>query len=171
MLDSFIPRMRATSDVERFRPIPPALLARRRASARGLLLALRARRLAGALPGGGFRGVALGEAALQRLDEVDDLLARLGARRRHHLLAGDLALDRLEQGAAVLVLVALRLEVLPGELLDELLREGDLAGLQRHVLAELDLVESAHLVRVVEAVEGEPAQVRAHEHELPAPSA
>src|SRR5512145_3137303 len=102
MLDSLMSRIRATSDVERFRA---TALAGRGAAPRGLLLPLGARRLAFGRAGGGRRGVARGEAALQRLDEVDDLLARLGARRRHDLLARDLAVDRLEERPAVLVLV------------------------------------------------------------------
>src|SRR5262245_62030828 len=146
-----------------------ASLACRGAAPRGRLLALGARRLALGSAGGGLRRVALGEAPLERLDEVDDLLARLGARRRHDLLAGDLAVDRLDERAPVLVLVAGRVEGVARELLHELLRKRHLTGLERHVLAELDLVEAAHLVGVVEAVEGHPALHRPHEHELEAP--
>src|SRR5262249_52534204 len=163
MLDSLRSRMRATSLVERLRT--PRLSGGRAAAGR-LLLALGPRGLADALRAALRGGVALGEAALQRFDEVDDLLARLGARGRDDLLAGGLAVDRGDQRRAVLVLVARGREGLLRELEHQLLREVDLAGLERDVLAELDLVEAAHLVGVVEAVQHEPALHRAHEHEV-----
>jgi hypothetical protein len=100
-------------------------------------------------------------AALQRLTR-STICSRAG-RRRHDLLSGDLAVDRLHEDAAVLVLVARGIEALARELVHELLRERHLAGLQRDVLAELDLVEAAHLVGVVEAVERHAALHRAHE--------
>src|SRR5262245_61679740 len=107
MLDSRRSRIRATSRVERLRT---AALAAGLAASRRLLPALGPRRLAHALGARGLRRLARGEAPLQRLDEVDDLLAGLGARSRHDLLARDLALDRGVQRLAVLVLVARGLE-------------------------------------------------------------
>src|SRR5262245_65026076 len=115
MRGSLRPRMRAASAVERLwgiaRPGAPLL---RSALARRLLRGrLRARGLALRLAG---LARALRQALLQRRDEVDDLLARGLGGLCDHLLARDLAVDRLHQLHPVAILVARRIEALAGEL-------------------------------------------------------
>src|SRR4029453_2514306 len=156
-------RMRETSAVERRR-------AMRRSGGPG--------RASAALAALGLGGLALARglersagrllrpAPLQRRHQVDDVLARLGGLRHGDRLARGLALDLTQELAAVVVLVALRLEARDRELLDQLVRQVELALLQLHRVAELDVVEAPHLVRVVEAVHHQAVLAGADAHEL-----
>src|SRR5262249_5034472 len=107
---------------------------------------------------GGHRRLAVGvgalrhpEARLQRFHPTDDLAGRrLGHDR--DLLTFDLLLDQLHHPRLDLVLVVLGRERLVRDLLDDLLREAELGGLDlreirnRHLAPLLDLLAVAQLV-------------------------
>src|SRR5262249_1487897 len=107
-----------------------------------------------------------GEALLERLHQVDHLGAGWRRLRNRDLLARHLPIDGLLQSLAPVVVVLLRCEPVGGELLDELARQRGLRRLHGRLRATLDLVEVAHLVRVVERVQREAVAEGTDQHEV-----
>src|SRR3989338_8910253 len=103
------------------------------------------------------RGDTLGEALLQGLHEVDHLGALDRGPERGDLLALDLLVHEVEDALPVLVRVALGLEGLARQPLDELVGQLKLALLDLRRGALVDLAEVPHLVGEVHRVEHQAA--------------